>query len=87
MKFTTQNSRTKENFLKFLQVKFLSDTLWQNTWNKRIAKHGGVLNHETESITWENDDFEEEFNELYDMELDEQAVSVYMKLGGEYASK
>jgi len=48
-------------------------------WQTRIKKFGGVVDHPRREVCFVNEDYEEQFHNLYDMEPDEQPVSVMEK--------
>ena len=48
-------------------------------WAKRIIKYKGIINHATRYIEFKNDDFFEDFYELYSYEPDEQSIEVQIK--------
>jgi len=45
-------------------------------WQKRIEKHGGTICHESKTVTFEDDEREEQFYNWHNFEPDEQPVSV-----------
>lgn len=49
-------------------------------WKNRIDEFEGVVNHETTSVEFLNDDLFEEFNKIYGYEPDEQSTMVLKKI-------
>jgi hypothetical protein len=49
-------------------------------WFNRIQMHGGIIDVKSQSISWQDEDLEEDFYELYELDLDEQPQRVYDKL-------
>jgi len=55
-------------------------------WNRRIAEHGGALNHTKTCVDFPNDDVEEAFYERYNYEPDEQPFVVLENCVGQPTS-
>lgn len=50
-------------------------------WASRIVRYGGEIDHEKKMVVFHDEDKEEDFHNLYDMEPDEQPASVYVNWG------
>ena len=49
-------------------------------WNKRIADHDGFVDHDTQTVTFDDEDQEEMFCQLYGYEPDEQPLDIQQSL-------
>jgi hypothetical protein len=49
-------------------------------WNRKINKYYGIINHETKSVSFKDDDYEELFRSKYDYEPDEQSLLIKTKI-------
>lgn len=45
-------------------------------WKERIHQFHGIINHSTKQVTFNNEDNEECFHELYDYDVDEQSIEL-----------
>ena len=55
-------------------------------WNSRFVKYNGKQNHEKKIVEFTNDDYEEDFYNLYGYEFDEQPIDVQKKYFGIYTN-
>ena len=52
-------------------------------WKTRIQKYGGIVDHKKRQVQFIHEEHEEKFNNLYDMEPDEQPLEVQKKWFGQ----
>jgi hypothetical protein len=56
-------------------------------WKERIQKYNGIINHTNKQVTFNNEDMEEGFHELFDYEIDEQSMELKERLWSDYTKK
>ena len=64
-----------------IQDKWLYYASYSPIWAKRIADNHGEIDHDTQSVLFDNDDDEEQFYQEFQYEPDEQSIAVQNSIG------
>lgn len=67
--------------IKELQEKWLYYASYSPIWEKRITDYHGEIDHDTQSVLFDNDDDEEQFYQEFQYEPDEQSIEVQNTIG------